>query len=89
MKYSWRTLKDGTKVFCFKIPVPKNRKSSHRKFFYPVVPDSLEGEPFRRLLCKVETSTGLTGRRALVYYYARLAGWGEEKAKEIAGGEQV
>jgi hypothetical protein len=78
----WKKLKNGTKILCFKIPLPPRRRGG-KKYFYPVVPR--ESETTRMIISSVQAERpDLSGMRALVYYHARAAGWEEEDAKMIA-----
>jgi hypothetical protein len=81
----WKNLKSGTKILCFKIPLPPSSpaRRGKRKYFYPVVP--AESVSTRMIIESVRSEQpDLDGMRALAYYHARAAGWGQEEAKIIA-----
>jgi hypothetical protein len=77
----WRTLNDGSKVLCYKIPLASPHGT--RKYVYPVVP-CLLSDSVQEIIRGVRRDTGLTGLDAIVYYYARQAGWDHDDAMKIA-----
>jgi uncharacterized protein YcaQ len=77
----WKKLEDGSKVLCYKIPlaVPAGK----RKYGYYAVP-CLMLDSVQYVIRDIQRETGLDGADAVVYYYARKAGWDHDEAMKIA-----
>jgi hypothetical protein len=78
-----KTLKNGARIVCFKIPLPIDKQKRNRKYYYPVAPD-LCCESIQRIMRDIHAKTGLAGTSALIYYHLRDAGWDDEQAQKIA-----
>jgi hypothetical protein len=77
----WKKLEDGSKVLCYKIPLAV--PNGNQKYGYYSVPCLLL-ESVQKVVRDIQRETGFDGSDAVVYYYARKAGWDHDDAMKIA-----